>query len=104
MVTLMGVSFVVLNGIIALCLVGAKDCQRSRHAAVLLQTSLELPASNEISSMELKGGPLLEAYCPPAELHHDAVYEMYVLPGEVTGDSSWPELDGTIVLDPLQRI
>lgn len=88
----MGISFLCLNIIIALCLVWAKNHTRSKKTVFVRRTDLELPGAD--LPLELKEEGLFEVFSMPAEVQENTVYEMYVLPGEMVGDTRWPELDG----------
>ena len=74
----MGVFFLCLNLIIALCLVWAKNHTRSRKAVIVRRTGLELPGAD--LPFELKEEGLHEGFSPPVEVQENALYEMYVLP------------------------
>lgn len=83
------VCWLLLNMIIALCLVWAENLKRAKKVA--RNEALELSAGD--LPAELKEDGIHELALPPLELTEDTFHEMFVPPVELSGDL-WPELDG----------
>lgn len=80
--------WLILNVIIALCLILAENVKRVKKVA--RKPALELPA--EDIPVELRGDGRYELDFAPPELKEDTFHEMFVPPIELSGDL-WPELD-----------
>lgn len=88
-VTISALCWLILNGIVALCLVWAGHIKKARRVAE--EKALELPAGD--ISAELKEDGIHELGSATPELNEDTFHEMFVLPVELTGDF-WPEMNG----------
>lgn len=87
--TTAAISWLILNWIIALCLVHAENRKKGRKVA--RNEALELPAGD--MPAELKEDGLHELDIALPELNEDTFHEMFVPPVELSGDM-WPELQG----------
>ncbi|MCJ1267781.1 hypothetical protein MMC22_007667 [Lobaria immixta] len=87
--TTAAISWLILNWIIALCLVHAEN--RKKGKKVARNEALELPAGD--IPAELKEDGLHELDIALPELNEDTFHEMFVPPVELSGDM-WPELQG----------
>lgn len=83
------ISSLILNWIIAFCLVRAEN--RKKGKKVARYEALELPAGD--MPVELKEDGLHELDIALPELNEDTFHEMFVSPVELSGDM-WPELHG----------
>lgn len=83
------VSWLMLNMLIALCLVWAERLKKAKKVA--RQKAIELPAGDVPA--ELKEDSRQELDTAPPELNEDTFHEMFAPPTELNGDF-WPELDG----------
>lgn len=88
-VTVAAVCWLLLNAVIALCLVWSKNLKRAKKVA--RNEALELSAGD--LPAELKEDGIHDLDLPPLELTEDTFHEMFVPPVELSGDL-WPELDG----------